>query len=108
MLTENDLKKATSGRFIKSCHKLRLFNDYEYDVLRSAFILGIKPENIANAYIGMFKSDEDFIYYILQSENVVIPRNIKYLRIDWSSTKLLIFQDYYNWGNYYFKRVKLC
>jgi len=93
----------TSLDFAKDCRDLKLLEQYELDVLVSAYKCEIDPSDIEEAYQGQWDSDESFVQDLLEDTGT-IPANLPwYVEIDWERTAFHVMLDYIEDSGYYFR-----
>jgi len=79
-------------------------SDYEWDVISAGIDAGIDIDNIADAYQGEYKDDEDFAREMADSlgavdKNASWPMNC----IDWEQAAKELMYDYSEANGYYFR-----
>jgi len=93
----------TSLDFAKDCRDLKLLEQYELEVLVSAYRCDIDASDIEEAYQGEWESDESFTQNLLEDVGD-IPRDLPwYIEIDWEGTAENIMMDYIEDSGYYFR-----
>lgn len=79
--------------------------DYDWDVISAGIEAGIDIYNIAEAYSGEYRSDEDFAEEMAESCGDYNSREVKwpYTCIDWEQAAKEIMYDYTEANGYYFR-----
>lgn len=98
-----ELAELTDKEFADGCKEYKLLDDFEYEILVSAYECDIEPEDIEDMYEGEWGSDIEFVQELLESTGD-IPRDLPwYIVIDWTRTSQHVMMDYTDSNNHYFR-----
>jgi len=79
--------------------------DYDWDVISAGIEAGIDIDNIAEAYAGEYRSDEDFAEEMAEQTCDIDFRNLSWPQncIDWEQAAKELMYDYTEVNGYYFR-----